>query len=581
MAETLVIRLRAARRRRRRGSSSTPTARARARRTAARSPTRCRSRTAGASCCWCPVPKSPWPNPSCRCVAAPLGAGRTVRARGTSRVGRRGSALRHRPRATVRDRHAGRRRVARPHGPLVRSLPSAGIEPRAAYADSAVVPVAPNGCTLLLDESALYVRRAKAMPYVLDAEPLSTALDLALGAASAAEHARTRDVLRRRPRNTRRIREHIEGLRARTATLQVKLMTEGALPLLAAQSVGTHAVNLLQGPYAQRSTVAGRLQRWRLPAALAAACLLMFLVSQALSLWKLSRAEKHSTRRSPRCFSRCCPASRSSIRARRCRACSARRCGQGRAAARAHLARAGDGARRRRASVEAVNLRGDALDLRVVAPTVEALDGIKQAMARRRRQRRADVGHAAWRRRRRPAAGQAGRRMNYPAWLRLRALAREPGAARAHPGARGRRRRRAGAALPGAGAAAAHHGGDARGARRAEVRRSRLDATGRAAVAAAAATGGGADVADRSRWWCWSIAPRARPGSAPHCATRARTVRQACACVSRPLRSTRVIEWLGGLQQRHGVTIEAANFDATGNPGLVNASLTLGHVAAS
>ncbi len=40
-----------------------------------------------------------------------------------------------------------------------------------------------------------------------------------------------------------------------------------------------------------------------------------------------------------------------------------------------------------------------------------------------------------------------------------------------------------------------------------------------------------------------------------------------------------LIEWLGGLQERHGVTIEAANFDATGNPGLVNASVTLAHTA--
>jgi general secretion pathway protein M len=42
-----------------------------------------------------------------------------------------------------------------------------------------------------------------------------------------------------------------------------------------------------------------------------------------------------------------------------------------------------------------------------------------------------------------------------------------------------------------------------------------------------------------------------------------------------------LVEWLGRLQQRHGVHIEAANFDATGNPGLVNASLTLAHPAAS
>jgi general secretion pathway protein M len=43
----------------------------------------------------------------------------------------------------------------------------------------------------------------------------------------------------------------------------------------------------------------------------------------------------------------------------------------------------------------------------------------------------------------------------------------------------------------------------------------------------------------------------------------------------------RLIEWLGQLQERHGVAIEAANFDATGNPGLVNASLTLAHPAGS
>jgi general secretion pathway protein M len=42
-----------------------------------------------------------------------------------------------------------------------------------------------------------------------------------------------------------------------------------------------------------------------------------------------------------------------------------------------------------------------------------------------------------------------------------------------------------------------------------------------------------------------------------------------------------LIEWLGRLQERHGVAIEAANFDATGNPGLVNASLTLAHPAGS
>ena len=60
-------------------------------------------------------------------------------------------------------------------------LQAAGLPVHAAYADSSVVPLTPNGCTLLLDDAALYVRRANSMPFVLDAEPFDTALEFALG----------------------------------------------------------------------------------------------------------------------------------------------------------------------------------------------------------------------------------------------------------------------------------------------------------------------------------------------------------------------------------------------------------------
>lgn len=41
-----------------------------------------------------------------------------------------------------------------------------------------------------------------------------------------------------------------------------------------------------------------------------------------------------------------------------------------------------------------------------------------------------------------------------------------------------------------------------------------------------------------------------------------------------------LVAWLGSLQQQYGVTVEAATIDASGAPGLVNASLTLTHGAA-
>ena len=42
-----------------------------------------------------------------------------------------------------------------------------------------------------------------------------------------------------------------------------------------------------------------------------------------------------------------------------------------------------------------------------------------------------------------------------------------------------------------------------------------------------------------------------------------------------------MIAWLVSLQQQHGVTVDSANIDAATAPGLVNASLTLAHGAAT
>jgi general secretion pathway protein L len=259
----------------------------------------------------------------------------------------------------------------------------AGLAPQAAYADSAVVPAMATGCTLLLDESALYVRRADAMPFVLDAEPLATALDIALGTPADEGTPGEHVTFFVSPSEYEANRDLIEGLRARTASLQVKLMTEGALPVLAAQAVGANAVNLLQGTYAPRRSVSGGMQRWRLPAALAAACLLAFLAGQALSLWKLSRAEKRLDAQITEVFQQALPGQPVvDPRAQMQGVLGGGGSAQGALLpALSVLAQALAGAPAG-GKVEAINLRGDALDLRLVAPTVEALDGIKQAMAR-------------------------------------------------------------------------------------------------------------------------------------------------------------------------------------------------------
>ena len=55
-----------------------------------------------------------------------------------------------------------------------------GIEPDAIYGESAMVPPTPNGVTLLIDDSRVYVRREGTPGAVLDVQPLIEALQLGL-----------------------------------------------------------------------------------------------------------------------------------------------------------------------------------------------------------------------------------------------------------------------------------------------------------------------------------------------------------------------------------------------------------------
>ena len=256
---------------------------------------------------------------------------------------------------------------------------AAGIRPDAAYAESSLIPSAPNALVLVLDEGTLHVSRPDQSAYALDAGSIQVAFDLALGEQTeAGEHVTfyvsTADYTANK--------ETIEGLRARTATLQVKLLPDGTLPLLAAQVPVARPINLLQGAYAAPTSFSSQLQQWRLPAALAVATLVAFLGAQGFKLWQLHKAEQQLDAQITQTFNQILP-------------------GQPivdpRAQIQGVLARAGGGssallpamsllaqaiAQAPATRVEAISYRAGVLELHLVAPNVEALDGIKQAMSR-------------------------------------------------------------------------------------------------------------------------------------------------------------------------------------------------------
>lgn len=257
---------------------------------------------------------------------------------------------------------------------------AAGIHPDAVHAESSLIPSAPNATVLVLDEASLFVSRPQEATYALDAEPLPLALELAV--SSPAEEAGEHVTFYVNSSEYEAQQEAIEGLRSRTATLQVKLLPDGLLPLLAAQLPTAKPINLLQGAYAAPSSFGSQLKQWRLPAALAVATLVAFIGAQGFKLWQLKAAEKQLDAQITATFNQILP-------------------GQPvvdpRAQIQGVLARAGGGshsllpaisllaqaiAQAPATRIESMSYRAGVLELRLVAPNVETLDTIKQAMSR-------------------------------------------------------------------------------------------------------------------------------------------------------------------------------------------------------
>lgn len=159
-------------------------------------------------------------------------------------------------------------------------LAGAGLHADAIYPETAALPETPNAITLLIDGARLYVRRPDTTGAVLDVQPLIEALQLAL---ASGEEAREHVTIFLSEDDYERERELLEGMREFTASLQMKLLPDGPLPLLAANIVQGGGVNLLQGRYQSKRKMQLSFAPWRYAAVLA----LVFLASHiGLKTWQ-------------------------------------------------------------------------------------------------------------------------------------------------------------------------------------------------------------------------------------------------------------------------------------------------------
>jgi general secretion pathway protein L len=162
------------------------------------------------------------------------------------------------------------------------ALQAAGLDPQAIVPDMLCVPDNPGKTVAVIDAGQLLVRPPGLLPFALDAEPLTEAFALA-GLEGDDRHVH----LYVSQQDWQHSREMIEALREVTGSLELQLLPDGALPLLASQAVRSDALSLMQGAFARRTGWAAEWLRWRPAAMLAIAALVLHLGVRGYELFRL------------------------------------------------------------------------------------------------------------------------------------------------------------------------------------------------------------------------------------------------------------------------------------------------------
>jgi len=175
-------------------------------------------------------------------------------------------------------------------------LADSGIQLDALYAESDAVESAPATMSVLIDEGQAIVRDANGNVTATDTPSLPLILEMLLEqqAEQLENDATVVPVDLRITCDTATHEEYGDAwdkLRLRVDNLDVSILPDGALPLLAANITASPGINLLQGEYTPKRELPIEWENWRVAAGLLGAFVLLVFILQGLTYWQLNRAD--------------------------------------------------------------------------------------------------------------------------------------------------------------------------------------------------------------------------------------------------------------------------------------------------
>ena len=176
------------------------------------------------------------------------------------------------------------------------TLASSGLTPQSVVAESDAIPATPATITMLMGDDQVIIRDASGDVTVIDEQSMQTILELLLDKHSEQlENDATVVPLSLIVYCDAAVHEQHEALwgllRLRVENLDVKIMVDGPLPLLASQILDAKGINLLQGDFAPKSELPIEWSLWRSAGILLAAFVVLSLGLKGAEFWQLSKTD--------------------------------------------------------------------------------------------------------------------------------------------------------------------------------------------------------------------------------------------------------------------------------------------------